>query len=383
MGEKIKFSKFRGWLHLLPVIFGAISAAVYFLVGFQEKSTHFEELALGEATKSYHASVEGGLIHCKDLNDAELCLDAFQERGTGTAALWLGNSQLHAVNQLQPGQENSPPILFRLLHKKNIDLITFSQPNASIQEHYVLFEYLRSRLPISLLILPVVFDDLREAGIRSEISSAFQDKNTVTALQRTAIGRAILDQFNKKSQLAVSDKGTVTTLQERSEAAISGWLGKKSRLWSLRPEIRGQFLITLYLIRNTVFGIKATSKRHVIPGRYQANIAALEAIVDSAKAANVRVLLYIVPLRDDGEIPYEQKEYQGFKGEMMVLAKNKKIAYKDLEHLVPSQYWGAKASTSMKEELEIDFMHFQAQGHKLLADSLYQVLEEQIFKGRP
>ena len=37
-------------------------------------------------------------------------------------------------------------------------IITFSQPNANLQEHYVLFEYLRHRLPVRTLILPLVFD---------------------------------------------------------------------------------------------------------------------------------------------------------------------------------------------------------------------------------
>ena len=50
----------------------------------------------------------------------------------------------------------------------------------------------------------------------------------------------------------------------------------------------------------------------------------------------------------------------------------------DLESIVPSYFWGSKDSTSLDKEQELDFMHFQGGGHKLLADSIYLELKNQV-----
>ncbi|WP_069470272.1 hypothetical protein [Candidatus Marithrix sp. Canyon 246] len=198
-------------------------------------------------------------------------------------------------NLSKSGQENAPPILFRLLQKIDIDLITFSQPNASLQEHYVLFEYLKKRLPVQFLILPVVFDDLRENTLRLEIAQALADADTNTALAQTDIGRIILAEHGDLTDVNKDMAALKNTIQEHSETTLNNWLDKHSSLWALRSEIRGTLLTYLHVLRNTVFGIKATSKRRVIQGRYLANMAALSAIIESAKASNINILLYIVP----------------------------------------------------------------------------------------
>ena len=44
---------------------------------------------------------------------------------------------------------------------------------------------------------------------------------------------------------------------------------------------------------------------------------------------------------------------------------------KSLEDLVPNNFWGQKASTNLKKNLEVDFMHFQENGHTILAKKIY------------
>jgi hypothetical protein len=362
-----------------PIIIGVILAISVLMAGFYGKKTNFDELALGKETHAQYASLDGIPIHCKHLEDAHLCLEGVQQRNLSKSGLWLGNSQVHAVNQFQSGQENAPPILFRLLQKIDIDLITFSQPNASLQEHYVLFEYLKKRLPVQFLILPVVFDDLRENTLRLEIAQALADADTNTALAQTDIGRIILAEHGDLTDVNKDMAALKNTIQEHSETTLNNWLDKHSSLWALRSEIRGTLLTYIHVLRNTVFGIKATSKRRVIQGRYLANMAALSAIIESAKASNINILLYIVPLRNDVDIPYVAEEYNSFKKEIKQLAINKEIKFTNLENLVPGQLWGLKGSTTLGgDEQELDFMHFQAVGHQLLANALYQAIHQQI-----
>ena len=48
--------------------------------------------------------------------------------------------------------------------------------------------------------------------------------------------------------------------------------------------------------------------------------------------------------------------------------------FSNFEDIVPSEYWGMKESTTIGGGLELDFMHFKAEGHRLLADSIYEQL---------
>ena len=82
-------------------------------------------------------------------------------------------------------------------------------------------------------------------------------------------------------------------------------------------------------------------------------------------------MLYIVPIRNDVQIPYDLMQYNSFKEEAGAIANEySNVMFKNLEGLVPAKLWGTKASTTIGEEEEVDFMHFQAGGHQILADSI-------------
>jgi hypothetical protein len=359
-------------LGLLAIIFGCCIAVTFLSLKYSGKKTDFEDAAtFGAGTSSIMASIDGRRIHCMDSRDADECIAGAKDRHAVASVLWLGNSQVHAVNQLKAGETNSTPRLFNQLKEENLDLVTFSQPNANLQEHLVLFEYIKRQLPLKLLILPVVFDDMREDGLRKEISDFLSDVQVNKALSETAIGLKLL----KANKFERDDKNDDTagisfTIQEKVERVLNTWLTESSTLWAARPEIRGQLLSNLFILRNTVLGIKPTSKRKVIRGRYQDNFLALEAILTSAANDGIAVVLYVVPIRSDVEVPYVTGEYSQYKAEIQSLANSYRASFFNLENLVPSELWGVKESITGGEGLEIDFMHFQAGGHELLADRL-------------
>ena len=69
------------------------------------------------------------------------------------------------------------------------------------------------------------------------------------------------------------------------------------------------------------------------------------------------------------------EEYAAFKAEMATLADRPDVRFANLEDLVPADLWGAKAATTLGGGEELDFMHFQAGGHRLLAAALYRELQ--------
>jgi len=365
---------------LAALFIGGAVALIALNSSFVPDETNFEASAtLGARTTPVFSSANKFPIHCSGSSDAENCLAGQKSRRATQAALWLGNSQVHEVNQWQPGETTASPLLFDSLGLHGLDLLTFSLGNASLQEHYVMFEYLRQRMPLKTLILPVVFDDTREEGLRPDVADFVRDPATAETLSETAIGKRLVASVWSRAKATAEDTGGITgTLQERFETGINGWLGKHSRMWQLRPEIRGWLFIGLYRVRNFVFGITPNSTRKVIPGRYRDNLAALRAILDRSRGKNIRVVVYIVPLRGGVRIPYDPAEYATFKLDIEALARQYGASFKNLEKLVPDDLWGTKASTSLSEERELDFMHFRYSGHKLVAQALYDFVIQNL-----
>jgi hypothetical protein len=357
---------------ILPLFIGLVIGllALEFFVSKIDNTKKLDELALGEATSIYLAIENGVPIHCHDLEDAFSCLEPYNKNsGDEGVVLWLGNSQIHSINQMNDGDETAASTLHRQLQIQSRYLLSFSQPNASLQEHYVLFEYLLNKLPISTLILPLVFDDMRETGIRQSLSIAFEEKKLKQQLETTGIGRLLLSNHGSHDSSGNDMEGLEDTVQEMSEVYLNSELESIWDVWANRKELRGHLLTSLYFFRNWVFGINASTTRKMIPGRYSINKQSLEAIVDSARDSNISVLIYIAPLRNDVKIPYDLQQYNDFKAEILSI-KREGVRVVDFENLVPGKYWGSKASTTVEDGQEVDFMHFQAGGHRLLTAGL-------------
>jgi hypothetical protein len=376
---------------LVALFLGVGFSFIFLNQSFTPEQTNFENAAVtGAETTDTFGVVDGFLIHCFGSRNAQRCLDGQASRAPKSAALWLGNSQVHAVNQLQPGQVNAAPILFSSLSAQGLDLLTFSLPNANLQEHYVMFEYLRQHMPLKVLILPVCFDDMREEGVRSpDVSDFVHDAETRRILIGSDIGRRIIKSASTassgdgNSNMSNETKGITGTIQEQVEKDLNAWLEEHSRLWRARPEIRGWlFYSVLYPLRNSLLGIKPSTTRKMIRSRYSNNRAALEETLRSAGVAGIRVALYIVPLRGGAEIPYDAVEYANFKVDIETLANRYGVTFENMESLVPNAAWGTKGSTTLAADEEVDYMHFSYSGHEILAHALHRLTVDAVLNGR-
>ena len=259
--------------------------------------------------------------------------------------------------------------------------MTFSQPNANIQEHLILAAHLYQKLPVSDLILPVVFDDMREIKIRPDIEKSFNDKDTKSVLVKsTKNGLNLYNDYLNKKDYSNSKNNKSVSLQENSEKLINDNLKKNWFLWSERSNLRGEFIFSLYNLRNFIFQINPSSIRKMIPGRYKKNFNALKDIIEISKIRNINIFIYTVPIRNDVKIPYRVDEYTKFKDELEQVSKKNNITYRNFENIVPNLLWGTKNSSSIDEQQKIDFMHFIAKGHKILANKIENELTHLIKK---
>jgi len=363
----------RGAISLLfPLLTGCV-AAVSLLTGLRYfNDGDFTQAGLGNETASYFAQYLGHPIHGNAAESVAPIVGGFTVRGAKSAIVWLGNSQLHGVNQYQPGQSSAPEYLFHRVREQNCDVLTISPPNGNLQEHLLLFEHLRQQLPVRMLLLPVVLDDMRETGIRDELASLTTDVPTREALQKSEIGRRLLATTKPTSTSTDDLAGLNATVQESVERALNAWLDRHFSFWAIRSQARGAFFVTLIELRDVIFRIDRSTARPVIASRYAQNRAALEAILAAAQQANIEVLVYVPPVRQDVGPPYGSGEYHKYKEDLAELTSQYDMPLVDFDALVPGPLWGELVYWSLVRGTvrEYDFMHFQAGGHKLLADAL-------------
>lgn len=119
----------------------------------------------------------------------------------------------------------------------------------------------------------------------------------------------------------------------------------------------------LFSLRNRVLGIRPTSKRPVIPYRYDLNREFLGLIADEAARNDVRLILYVIPLNPLSENPYVPGEYAAFKTWLEAFARERRIAFADLERAVPEEHWGEFMGGP-------DFKHFRGEGHRITAAAI-------------
>ena len=295
-------------IKLASLIMGTVLGL--FLIDFfydhKKDSAELEKLALGNENREFYEKTEELNHHCKYIIVNEECHLKYKNYGKNNVILWLGNSQLHAINQYKIGDKTGSSILHELLKIDKKYLLTLSQPNINMQEINVLFNQSTELFPIELLILCVVFDDMREDGIRDNLKYIKKLDN----LENKKLYRVDLsNQINSK----VDNKVDIQRIVENFFSQKLSILYPK---WAARGELRGNFFLELYNLRNFVFGITPSSTRKLIPARYNKNMDSFVEILKIAKDKKISVITYIAPLRNDVKIPYDLSEYENFKSEI-------------------------------------------------------------------
>ena len=360
LAEKITF--------IIGIIVGLI--VLYWISSSNKGNFKFDDLALGEDTISHFGKVENLHVHCLDESDLYLCLSSYYNYGKNSnVTLWLGNSQLHSINQFKTGQETATVKLHRLAKKHNQYLFSISQPNANLQEHFLVIAHLIKKIPVKHLILPVVFDDMREDGIRFGLNFLLRDKTTINLINNYETGvNLLLEDIEKNKN---KNKNKIKSLLDKSEDYLDKKLGSIWSLWSKRPDFRGNFFNFLYKLRNFVFQIDPSTTRKILPGPYKKNFEALNSIIKIAKDNKINLIIYNVPIRNDFKIPYNIQHYNKFKKDLNTISSQYSIKFINLENIIPNYLWGETYSTSISRKNDIDFMHFKEPGHKILSEALY------------
>ena len=375
----------KKFFSVFPFLIGLIVAVLLmnqWMHNWNNQGNQAQDFALGLQNTAYFAQDGDYNFHCSDFIERPLdnCFqDYLSFSYPDPLILYLGNSQLHGINQPERGLNSSSNILYNHLKTmKDIQLLTLSMPNMSLQEQYATYEYSSTKLPIKTLILSISFDNTRESGIRDGLIDLFSDSKTSSRLKNSETGLRLIANHGDKDGAGNDLAALKETQQEQAEKFLNASLGKLWEAWDKRGGLRSYLIINLYQFRNYVFGINSSSTRKKIPARYDENLNALFDLLQSTKDRGIKTLVYSVPLRKDVKIPYEPQEYIDFLEDIKKITLDNGGLYYNLEDLVPSRFWGTVDginATGGKEE--IDFMHFQGGGHELLGAELIKIITEE------
>ncbi len=371
---------------LMPILVFAMAFAVAW-GGLYLTATYridLENLAKGEQNTSRKEEFQGKTFTAFTVQDIKKIVDTHlvSTRGKNDLSayriLWLGNSQLHYINQYKPGDHLSPYWL-RMGWKPppTLELLGCSLPNANIQEFLILSRYIFINIPVHLLLIELVFDDFREDGLRNEFGEIlYSQKQEAIASSSPVADILVQNSFAKGGQGAgQEDKDAPAgTIQIPVEKWLNGLLSHVWGLWASRPQMEGKVYLGVYNLRNFIFGIKPTTVRKMIPARYNFNMEALQDILVDCQKRKISVLLYVAPIRQDTPIPYDYVEYNRWKKEVADMAQQNDAHFTNLEQLVPGPIWGNYIGDN------VDFMHFQGPGHRLVAEALLPHIETIIEK---
>ena len=334
----------------------------------------FENLALGTQTSPYQARNEkGNLIHFLHIDTIEIHqFDSLVHESNDSVLLFLGNSQSHSINQMQKNDRNYIELVIKKIAEP---CFAFTFPNANLQEFLLTFDYVLTKVKIKKVLIPIFMDDLREDGIRDVFFSELYHLNY--QIQNSSLIANHINLNLKASDGSEKNKNKLTsTPQDKSEDFLNNYLNQNTTFWSMRETMRGNLFNWMYMLRNTIFGIRPGTVRPMISENYLKNFSSLKAILDISKSKNIEVYLYIPPIRSDVPLPYDVFESEKFKLDLQRLVHNySNVKMKDYSTIVPGKFWGYKDPTNFIDKREVDFMHFQYGGHQILADSIINFIK--------
>jgi hypothetical protein len=353
------------WLERLIALLIAIALGFGLVLYYNSRRVIPEQLALGQAVQIKPGVWNGTPVNAHELKNYAKVYPPPLKAGDDRLWLWLGNSQLHSINQLKPDDEIAPVHASR---KLGFPVFGLSLPNASLRDHYIVGTWALTRSKPQWLIIPVVFDDLREYDLRPGWEHILDDK-TKAELSTTEPGRLALAEISKEEASQNRDaQGTSRlgfSLQDITENKLNEELSENSQVWRDRDQTYAAVAEDIYHLRNTVFHIESKTKRPVIQARMDANMQALESLLALAQRQGVKVFVYVAPTRWDVEPPYFMDRYQGWKPVLQKMCEEHGAGFADLDHIVPNDQWGIISG-------EVDFMHFQGHGHVILADRIME-----------
>lgn len=342
-----------------------------------------EDAALGPFTVARDAVFEGLPVIFRNGDGMGKAREVFRSRlqERKQLALWLGASHLYSINNYHPGEEIAVYHANKKARERSspISYLGIGLPNGNLNEFLAIFLHLREAglLP-TWLIIGVVYDDLREPGIRPKVRKLAPGLDLAGGKGLGVGGGNLHGKTDGLERDREKGSAIEDTPQERLEKLVVGELEKGWVTFASRHRLSA---FINWKLRTHIFSVGEAFRKMGNPAKRvppvpldlkQWNEGALDEILRIAREDEIEVVLYKAPHPQvAGPFYHIRKRYDGFFEQLENRCGSEGIHYLDIETLVPLEYWMFGTA--------IDPWHFQEKGHRLLAeaiDSAMQNIEE-------
>lgn len=301
-------------------------------------------------------------------------------------ALWLGASQLHAINLLTEGDKLAVEYANTEADNKgaNLTYLQASTPNASFHDILIMYQLFRQEgIFPDWLIIATVYDDLREKGMQVSLLKQLKKVSDETIELGGKGIKNILDEWLLLKREA--DNPSLGRPQEILEKWLVSNLENTLPGYKYRGRLAAQtsiFIQTFLLNLRTEFvsrtGFRKTRTPEIPKHLIIRNSEALESLIKLAQHDRCKVLIYKQPHRPSEKQFYHNREkYDAYFADLSKKCRElKNVYYLDLETIVPTQYWGVTNSGKP------DVFHFRDEGHRLLGKSIDEHIAELSLRGK-
>lgn len=330
------------------------------------------EIGLGKNTTS-HKSSHNGILRSAIGANIDTVLTNMLERkklSSGKIALWIGNSQLHAINLFKAGDKLAIDYLSENIDslQRGIEVFQISSPHLNILEELVYLSELNNKdiLP-DILIIPITFRSFHFNSIRNKFKGLEGYSNVEKIIKR----EKVVDFFSYEKSLEKKKNASVKneTPQDITENIIETELIKRVPYFSERKNTKS---FIKYLPKWLIH--KVSPKRNNVGIGLKDNIElscdALKDLIAFSNNNGITLLFYHVPHpQSPNSFFYDMESYKGFKKKVdRIIQENTTVSVHDLSQTIPDNLWG------LNNDGNKDIYHFQSKGHKMLGNQITQIL---------
>jgi hypothetical protein len=308
--------------------------------------------------------------------------------------MYIGNSQTIAIMDQNPGDLISPQWLQLLLaHEKQnaapVQVNLASLPNLSMPELLIKIVAAGEARPRrnDIVVASIVLEEFRGLGVRDEVTKVAEQPEVEARTKEllrsnpdlaSAAGAltTVIDPTTK--QLASGKNGLASaSYAARAEEHLQS-LFKTFPVFSDREALQGLLYLTYYNCRNRALGITSASVRPIADSAYRASLQTIELMFGYAKSKNIKVVLYLAPIRPLQPNPNLPVDVARFRQDVPVLCKKYGTTCLDYVDLVPENLWTNYPDNASGTEGQRDYAHFTGAGHKLVAETLLRDVGNEI-----
>jgi hypothetical protein len=344
------------------------------------------------------ANVASGELSPTEATIAEAVLEKDRKFSDGTTRLlYVGNSQTLAIMDRQAGDLTAPQWLQIFLSRRAAgrtappaNVILGSLPNMTMTE--VLFKLIdageQSPRQVDVLLFATVLEEFRGLGVREEVGKLLENPTVKARLSALIASnpdlksaRAAVEPFaGAVTEAAGSSNGP--RKKDRSYAQAVEWrlqsAADRLPLFSRRTDIQTQIYLGYYEWRNHLLNINTASPRPVPETSYRATLELMELALRYAREKNIRVIVYLAPIRPIEPNPNLPVDVERFRHDVPFLCRRYGATCFDYVGLVPEQMWTNYDDDGAGSEGQRDYAHFTGQAHKLVATQLMTDMDAQI-----